>query len=152
MTTDEQVTPGYEVPSKLTETAIHGRCQHRIKDERGLMSQCDLIHKHKGRHADVLPSGMPRIVWEDHESFSVDDLERKAFEKLKRARDDVYNSFDDAEWAVSELRKAAAECGNERLVRLLDECKVKDYYVEDGIEFPFDDTIEDFMNSLGGTR
>ncbi|ANA86229.1 hypothetical protein SEA_LOZINAK_72 [Gordonia phage Lozinak] len=145
---DEEVIPGTYVSENLRETAIFGRCQSRFLVKKGTLHQCDLIYRHAGRHAYLLPSGYPTITWWDDEAQILGALEQEVFNRLVMARDDVARAIEDAEDAVRWAFRKANEANNERLLGLVNECSVHDYYLNDICEFPFDDTESDFAAQL----
>jgi len=146
---DEEVIPGTYVSENLRETAIHGRCQSRFLVKKGTLHQCDLIYRHAGRHAYLLPSGYPTITWWDDEAQKLDALEEKVFNRLVQARDDVEMAIDDAEIALRWAFREAKLAKNERLMDLINSCDVSSVDVNDICEFPFDDTESDFAAQLG---
>ncbi|ANA86570.1 hypothetical protein PBI_CLUBL_72 [Gordonia phage ClubL] len=145
---DEEVIPGTYVSENLRDTAIHGRCQSRFLVEKGVLHQCDLIRRHAGRHAYLLPSGYPTITWWDDEAQLLDALEQQVFSRLVTARDDVAQAIDDADAALRWAFRKAKDANNERLMSLINACDVHDYYLDDICEFPFDDTESDFAAQL----
>ncbi|QAU06577.1 hypothetical protein SEA_WILLIAMBOONE_71 [Gordonia phage WilliamBoone] len=145
---EEVVVPGIYVSESLRDTAIHGRCQSRFLVEKGALRQCDLIYRHAGRHAYLLPSGYPMIIWWDDEAQVLDALEQKVFDRLVQARDDVANAIDDADIALRWAFREAKLAKNERLMSLINSCDVSSIDVNDICEFPFDDTESDFAAQL----
>ncbi|QBP33276.1 hypothetical protein SEA_BRUTONGASTER_59 [Gordonia phage BrutonGaster] len=144
----EEVIPGTYVSDRLSDTAIHGRCQSRYKVKRDDIKQCELIHGHTGRHAYLLPSRYPFVCWWDDEALLLGPLEQEAFNRLVRARDYVQDAMDRAEFELRALRIKAQDAKNDRLLALLEECDVDDFMIDDVCKFPFDDSESDFAYQL----